>query len=334
MSYRSYLPLNLSPDTRPKNRGNVSIFSNSSLVEDDDTTFNDGPLVEEYDKELREQPNQVFNSAERQEVSKNKQCNQDFVPTFNNPVVYNKQTGKRVGVVNFIDSSSITHTGSLGASRSRPQHYRTSLETSSPQRFGTGGSVELDGQKESSGVSGVPYGLDDPPFKVERNGRSRDDGTDRPSFDEWEADSNVNEVIYRNSLSRLEAPKHPAEWGFGLEDSTRPQYNLKTKRRGNGGENIKKKDMSYGDERVIRSSQPSTKVVPQGYQKNATSGFDELMRDVSSAVLHPSRSKGVNSNGHDELNTRRLSTKHEYNTNFADLEVDVSSALLTPSRIM
>ena len=34
------------------------------------TTSNDGPLVEEYDKELREQPNQVFNSAERQEVSK------------------------------------------------------------------------------------------------------------------------------------------------------------------------------------------------------------------------------------------------------------------------
>ena len=113
MSYRSYLPLNLSPDTRPKNRGNVSIFSNSSLVEDDDTTFNDGPLVEEYDKELREQPNQVFNSTERQEISKNKQCKQDFVPPFNNPAMYNKQTGKRVGVVDFIDSSSNFYVGSL-----------------------------------------------------------------------------------------------------------------------------------------------------------------------------------------------------------------------------
>ena len=79
MSYRSYLPLNLSPDTRPKNRGNVSIFSNSSLVEDDKTTFIDGPLVEECDKELREQLNQLFNSTERQEISKNKQCKQDLV---------------------------------------------------------------------------------------------------------------------------------------------------------------------------------------------------------------------------------------------------------------
>ena len=88
MSYHSYLPLNLTPDTRPKNRGNVSIFSNSSLVEDDDTISNNGLLVEECDKELREQPNKVFNRAERQEISKNKQCN--FVPPFNNPAVYNK----------------------------------------------------------------------------------------------------------------------------------------------------------------------------------------------------------------------------------------------------
>jgi hypothetical protein len=55
---------------------------------------NNEPLVEECDKELREQMDQVFNSAERQEVSKNNQCKQGFVNPFNNPAVYDKQTGR------------------------------------------------------------------------------------------------------------------------------------------------------------------------------------------------------------------------------------------------
>ena len=183
----------------------------------------------------------------------------------------NKLTGIRIGELAIIDSSGMMYTGSLGAPRSRPPHYRTSLEASISQRLATGGSVELDGQKESSGVSDAPYGRDGPPIKEERNARSRDDGTERPSFDDGEADSNLKNSINRNSLSRHEALKRPAEWVFGPADSTRLQ--TRAYRRGNGGESKKKKEMSYGDENAIQSSQPSTKVVPQEDSKKCDLGF-------------------------------------------------------------
>jgi len=292
MSYHSYLPLNLSPDTRPKNRGNVSIFSNSSLVEDDDTISSSSPL-EEGEGGMMELCD--LTGDDDQKGIDNKQSGQStLVPTFRNPAVYNKLTGTRVGDLATIGSSNNMYTGSLGSPRSRPQQ-RACSEVGSPQRFGTGGSLEKGGQKEPSGVSDVLSGGDGPPIKEERNARSRDDGTKRPNFEDLEADSNINDSTNRNSLPRHEASKRTAELVFGPVDSTHLQ--IRADRRGNGEGSKKKREMSYEDELAIRPSQPSTKVVPQRDSRNATSGFDELTRDVSSAVLTPSRSKGVSSSG-------------------------------------
>ena len=281
-------------DERPRFLSRVSILSNTLQEE------GEGGKMEFYD----------LTEDDDQEGIDNKQSGQStLVPPFKKPAVYDKLTGTRVGDLATIGSSSRVYTGSLDSPRSRPQ-YRACSEVGSSQRLATGGSAEQGGQKESSGVSDVLYGGDGPPIKEERNARSRDDGTKRPNFDDLEADSNINDSTNRNSLPRHEASKRTAELVFGPVDSTHLQ--IRADRRGNGEGSKKKRELLYEDEVAIRSPQPSTKVVPQRDSRNATSGFEELTRDVSSAVLTPSRSKGVSSSGRDDFKTRRLSTEHEY----------------------
>ena len=284
-------------EDRPRFLSRVSILSNTLQGE------GEGGKMEVYDL------------TENEDQEDNKQSGQStLVPPFKKPAVYDKLTGTRLGELVTIGSSSNMYTGSLGSSRSRPPFYRTSLEIGSPQRFGTSGSAEKGGQKEPSGVSDVLSGGDGPPIKEERNARSRDDGNKRSNFEELEADSNINDSTNRNSFPRHEASKRTAELVFGPVDSTHLQ--IRADRRGNGEGSKKKREMSYEEELAIRSSHPSTKAVPQRDTRNAASGFDELTRDVSSAVLTPSVSKGANSSGHGDRNTRRLSTEHDYITKF------------------
>ena len=283
---------------RPRFPSRVSILSNTLQEE------GEGGKMEFYD----------LTEDDDQEGIDNKQSGQStLVPPFKKPAVYDKLTGTRVGDLATIGSSSRVYTGSLDSPRSRPQ-YRACSEVGSSQRLATGGSAEQGGQKESSGVSDELYGGDGPPIKEERNAGSRDDGTKRPNFDDLEADSNINDSTYRNFLPRNEASKRTAELVFGPVDSTRLQ--IRADRRGNGEGSKKKRELSYEDELATRSSQPSTKVVPQRDSRNATSGFDELTRDVSSALLTPSRIKGGGSSGTDDFKTRRLTTEHEYITKY------------------
>ena len=249
-----------------------------------------------------------------QELTDNKQSDQTLVPTFIIPTVYDQETGERKGSLTIRpDTTNALYTGTLGASRGRPLTYRNVLETGSYQGL-TGGSAEKGRQMASGRVSGGPYGMGDPPLKDEQHARSRDDGTERPIITEGQLDSKPNEASYRDSQFRLEALKHPAEWGQSTEDFSHSQN--KAELRGNGKESKMEGHAVMEDESYIRSSAGPPKVVPQASSyKNATSSFIDLEVHVSSAVISPSRDT-VGSSDCVDIRSQRLTAKHDCIVNY------------------